>query len=117
MGGQLIYLRGCLKRSDRVFRSATVQDARSDDEGHAAHIRGGATPQIVPSRPKDERRGFLNTLLAVCRIFCRNYFGFSEVGCRDRSAGTDFPASIWFPVENADFYFAGDGYYVRELLD
>jgi len=29
----------------------------------AALFRGGATPQIGPSRPKEERRTFLNTLL------------------------------------------------------
>ncbi|MBN1654365.1 MAG: hypothetical protein JXA30_11400, partial [Deltaproteobacteria bacterium] len=35
-------LRACLIRSDRVFRSATVQDARSRDEGLAALFRGAS---------------------------------------------------------------------------
>jgi len=53
-------LRACLIRSDRVFRSATVQEKRRDDDGLAALFRG-----VVVI-------GFLQSKVAVRPRSCRN---------------------------------------------
>lgn len=60
-GQQALYvsifdIRACLINPSEVFRSATAQALRSDDDGLAALFRRGVTPQTGSYRPKDELR-------------------------------------------------------------